>query len=39
MEKLQKDETVEDELEKFRAYGFNIDDLMAMMNNEQLEDE
>ena len=39
MEKLQKDETVEDELEKFRAYGFNIDDLMSMMNNEQLGDE
>ena len=39
MEKLQKDEMLDDELEKFRAYGFNIDDLMAMMNNDQMEEE
>ena len=35
MEKLQKDETMEDELEKFRAYGFNIDDLLNTLNNTE----
>lgn len=39
MEKLQNDEPVEDELEKFRVYGFNIDDLMAMLNNESGDEE
>jgi len=38
MEKLQKDETMEDELDIFRDYGFNIDDLMAMLNNDQSDD-
>lgn len=39
MEKLQKDETIEDELEIFRDYGFNIDDLMSMLNNDAIEEE
>lgn len=39
MEKLQKDETIEDELEIFRDYGFNIDDLMSMLNNDSVEEE
>lgn len=39
MEKLQKDETIEDELEIFRDYGFNIDDLMSMINNDSVEEE
>lgn len=32
MEKLQKDESLEDDLEKFRDYGFNIDDLLNDLN-------
>lgn len=39
MEKLQKDETIEDELEIFRDYGFNIDDLMSILNNDAIEEE
>lgn len=39
MEKLQKDETIDDELEIFRDYGFNIDDLMSMLNNDTVEEE
>lgn len=39
MEKLQKEETIEDELEIFRDYGFNIDDLMSMINNDSDKDE
>ena len=38
MEKLQKDETLEDELDIFRNYGFNIDDLLTMLNDESVEE-
>ena len=34
MEKFQKD----DELDVFRNYGFNIDDLLTMLNEEATED-
>lgn len=34
MEKLQKDDELYDELDVFRNYGFNIDDLLTMLNEE-----
>lgn len=34
MEKLQKDDELNDELDVFRDYGFNIDDLLTMLNEE-----
>jgi len=34
MEKLQKDDELNDELDVFRNYGFNIDDLLTMLNEE-----
>ena len=38
MEKLQKDDELNDELDVFRNYGFNIDDLLTMLNEEATED-
>ena len=39
MEKLQNDDNLDDELEVLRDYGFNIDDLMSMINNDSVEEE
>ncbi len=38
MEKLQKDDELNDELDVFRNYGFNIDDLLTMLNEEAVEE-
>ena len=38
MEKFQKDDELNDELDVFRNYGFNIDDLLTMLNEEATED-
>lgn len=38
MEKLQKDDELNDELDVFRNYGFNIDDLLTMLNEETVEE-
>ncbi len=38
MEKLQKDDELNDELDMFRNYGFNIDDLLTMLNEEVVEE-
>jgi len=38
MEKLQNDDTLEDELDIFRNYGFNIDDLLMMLNEDSVEE-
>ena len=38
MEKLQKDDELNDELDVFRNYGFNIDDLLTMLNEEVVEE-
>ena len=38
MEKLQKDDELNDELDIFRNYGFNIDDLLTMLNEEVVEE-
>ena len=35
MEKLQKEEDLEEELERLKDYGFNIDELMTMLNEEE----
>jgi hypothetical protein len=35
MEKVQKDEQLEDELEELKNYGFNIDELMTMLDDEE----
>ena len=35
MEKLQKEEDLEEELERLKDYGFNIDELMTMLNDEE----
>ena len=32
--KLQKDDELIDDLDVFRNYGFNIDDLLTMLNEE-----
>lgn len=34
MEKLEKEENIEDDLDVFRAYGFNVDDLLGMFEEE-----
>ncbi len=39
MEKLQKEEELEDQLDKLRDYGFNVDELVDMMNNEDENEE
>jgi hypothetical protein len=38
MEKFQKDDELNDELDVFRNYGFNIDDLLTMLNEDASED-
>lgn len=38
MEKLQKDENLDDELDMFRNYGFNIDDLLTMLDEDAVEE-
>ncbi len=35
MEKLQKEEDLEEELERLKDYGFNIDELMAELNEDE----
>lgn len=37
MEKLQKEEDLEDELEELRNYGFNIDDLLSSLDDSETE--
>ncbi len=39
MEKLQKEENIDDELEELRDYGFNVDELINMLNSDTEEDE
>lgn len=39
MEKLQKEEELEDQLDKLRDYGFNVDELVDMMNDEEENEE
>lgn len=39
MEKLQKDEDLENQLEGFKEYGFNVDDLINMLNSEEVSNE
>lgn len=34
MEKLEKEEELENQLEELRDYGFNIDQIIDMMNDE-----
>jgi len=38
MEKIQKDENIDDELIKFKDYGFNIDDLVNMLDDNVNDD-
>lgn len=35
MEKVQKDEVLDEELERLKDYGFNIDELMTMLAEEE----
>lgn len=35
MEKVQKDEVLDEELERLKDYGFNIDELMTMLEEEE----
>lgn len=35
MEKVKKDEILDEELEKLKEYGFNIDELMGMLDEEE----
>lgn len=35
MEKLEKEENLDEELDVFRAYGFNVDDLLSMFNDDE----
>ena len=39
MEKLQKDEEIDDQLEELRDYGFNVDQLIDMLNEDENDDE
>ena len=39
MEKFQKEEDLDDQLEEFKDYGFNVDQLMNMLNEEDDEEE
>ncbi len=39
MEKLEKEETLDDQLEQFKNFGFNVDDLVNMLNDEEKEEE
>ena len=39
MEKFQKEEDLDDQLEEFKDYGFNVDQLMNMLNEEEDEEE
>ncbi len=39
MEKLQKEEELEDQLDKLRDYGFNVDELVDMMNDDEENEE
>ena len=39
MEKLQKDDEFNDDLDVFRDYGFNIDDLMSMLNEDKVDED
>lgn len=39
MEKLQKEENLDDEFELLRDYGFNIDDLMNTLDDTNINDE
>lgn len=35
MEKLQKEELLDDQLEELKNYGFNIDELLTEINDEE----
>ena len=35
MEKVKKDEVLDEELERLKDYGFNIDELMTMLEEEE----
>lgn len=39
MEKLQKEEDINDQLDILRDYGFNIDELMNSLNEEEVKEE
>ena len=39
MEKFQKNDDLTDDLDVFRDYGFNIDELMSMINDESVEED
>lgn len=39
MEKLQKDDELTDDLDVFRNYGFNIDELLSMINEDIVEED
>lgn len=35
MEKLEKEEDIDEQLDTLRDYGFNIDELMSSLNEEE----
>lgn len=35
MEKLEREENLEEDLDVFRAYGFNVDDLLSMFDDDE----
>ncbi len=37
MEKLDKTETLDDQLDQFKNYGFNVDELIKMLNKDETE--
>jgi len=37
MEKLDKTETLDDQLDQFKNYGFNVDELIKMLNKDENE--
>lgn len=39
MEKLQKDDNLDDELEELRDYGFNIDELIYTLYDEDKQED
>ncbi len=39
MEKFQKEEDLDDQLEELKDYGFNVDQLMDMLNDDEDDDD
>jgi len=39
METLKKDETLEEDYEVLKDYGFNVDYLMDLLNNEEIDED